>query len=185
MQNARFLLSSCALCRSKSGPLKKIVMYWNAKNACASSPFFPHISTLCSSKRPAKKSDVCGVHSLPLFFPLISVRCAVLKDPPQKNVTSWNAKKTSALSFFSSYHYVVQFEKTHQKEWCIRSARFLSSYYLNAKMEGTDSWALLAKRSGASGSCQRLSEFEARWCQIFKKNKMQRKESKPWHNGFT
>ena len=28
------------------------------KSTCASSPFFSHISTLCSSKRPAEKSDV-------------------------------------------------------------------------------------------------------------------------------
>ena len=111
------------------------------KNACASSPFFPHISTLCSSKRPAKKSDVCECTCFPFFFPLISVRCAVLKDPPQKKCDVFEMqKKTRALSFFSSYQYVVQFEKTRQKEWRIRSARTslsLSSYYLNAKMEGT------------------------------------------------
>ena len=29
--------------------------------------FLLHISTLCSSKRPAKKNDVCGAHVLPFF----------------------------------------------------------------------------------------------------------------------
>ena len=121
------------------------------KNARA---FFPHISMLCSSKRPAKKSDLCRAHVLLFFFhhmsmlcssespakkvtyvectcfpffSLISVHCAVLKDPPQKKMCLEMQKKPRALSFFSSYQYVVQFEKTRQKElrmWSARSSLF-------------------------------------------------------------
>ena len=104
VQNARSLLSCCALCRSKSGPPKKIVTYWNAKKRVRLLPFFS------------------------------SVRCAVLKDPPKKSEV---IKKTRVLTFFP-----------HISMLC---SPFLSSYYLNAKMEGT-----VAKPCLPSGLTRRL-----------------------------
>ena len=49
------------------------------------------------------------------FPPFFSVPCAGPKSLHKKNVTSSNAKKRAALSFFSSYQCVVQFEKTRKK----------------------------------------------------------------------
>ena len=60
------------------------------KNARA---FLTHISTLCISKRPAKKSEVCGAHVLPFFFPSYQY---VVQFPPKR--VTYKGRST-ALSF--------------------------------------------------------------------------------------
>ena len=101
-KNARtVLLLPCVV---KSPPQKKCEVFKCKKTRAL---FFPHISTLCSSKRPAKKSDGCAVHVLPFFFSLISVRCAVRKDPPKR--VRYVERTCFPFFFFPSYQYVVQF----------------------------------------------------------------------------
>ena len=85
-----------------------------------------------STKKNVTSWNAKKTRALSFFF-LISVRCAVWKDPP-KRVTY---VERTCYPFFPSYQYVVQFEKTRQKEW--RSARaslFFPSYDLKVKMEG-------------------------------------------------
>ena len=126
----------CALCRSKIPPQKKCDVLKCKKNARA-----------------------------PLFF-LISVRCAVRKDP---------AKKSASL-FFPSYQYV-----SHQKEWRIRSASTSLSFIIlfKCKNGGNPQLSLVGQ------AVWRISLLsESFWVQnlmvpnFIKKNKMQRKESK-------
>ena len=81
VQNARSLLSCCALCRSKSGPPKKLWRIEMQKTRAPPPLFF--LSTLCSSKRPAEKSDVCGAHVLLFIFHDISMLCSS-KRPAEK-----------------------------------------------------------------------------------------------------
>ena len=100
------------------------VLAKKAKKNARSLPFF---SVRCAGPKSLHKKNVTSSNakkcaSSPFF--LISVRCAVLKDPPQKKCDILKCKKTRALSFFSSYQYVVQFEKTRQKEW--RASLFFS-----------------------------------------------------------
>ena len=96
-KNARSLL--LFPCVVKSPPQQKCDVL-KCKKTRALPFFFPHISTLCSSKRPAKKSDVCGAHVLLFFFHHISTLCSSKRPAEKKNVTYLYAKKCACSPFF-------------------------------------------------------------------------------------
>ena len=161
---------------------------------------------LCASwqKRQKNARSVLLLPSLPF-----AVCCE--KPATKKNVKSSNAKKRAR--FFNSYQYVVQFEKTRQKEWGMWSARaslfFFPSYQyvvqfppkrVTYKGRSTALSFIIVFKCKNGGVPELSLVGQAVWrrqhpirqflsskpngAKFLKKTKCKVKSQNPWHNGF-
>ena len=121
-KNARSLLSSCALCRSKSSPPKKIATFWNAKKRERLISFFSSYQYVVQfQKTRQKKWRMWSARASLFFSPYISMLCSSKRPATKKKCDVLKCKKKSARS--PSFPHISTLCSSRQKEWRIRSAR--------------------------------------------------------------